>query len=132
MEAELSQHNTTRTEQLNGSSVASVLSFLVGSKVPPPPPQPKMGFFTDTSLCIGCKACEVACKQWNQLPAKDPVWTGSSYDNTGALGAITWRHVQFIEQIGRGNGGSANIDGQVAQAKLDGIIPMMPPGTALP
>ncbi len=26
------------------------------------------GFFTDTTLCIGCKACEVACKQWNQLP----------------------------------------------------------------
>jgi len=91
-----------------------------------------MGFFTDTSLCIGCKACEVACKQWNQLPAKDPAWTGSSYDNTGQLSAITWRHVEFIERIGRENGRSANIDDQVAQAKLDGIIPMMPRGTALP
>src|SRR6266446_8175280 len=110
----------------------AVVSSLVGSKVPPPPSQPAMGFFTDTSLCIGCKACEVACRQWNQLPAKEAVWTGSSYDNTGELSAITWRHVQFIERIGRGNGGSANIDGQVAQAKLDGIIPMMPPGTALP
>ncbi len=70
-------------------------------KESPPPPQPAMGFFTDTSLCIGCKACEVACKQWNELPAKDPVWTGSSYDNTGELSAITWRHVQFIEEIGR-------------------------------
>ena len=28
-----------------------------------------MGFYTDTTVCIGCKACEVACKQWNQLPA---------------------------------------------------------------
>ena len=31
-------------------------------------PEP-MGFFTDTTVCIGCKACEVACKEWNQLPA---------------------------------------------------------------
>ncbi len=29
----------------------------------------RMGFFTDTTVCIGCKACEVACKQWNDLPA---------------------------------------------------------------
>lgn len=129
MEAELSQHNTTRTEQLNGSSVASVLSFLVGSKVPPPPPQPKMGFFTDTSLCIGCKACEVACKQWNQLPAKDPVWTGSSYDNTTHLSAIAWRHVQFIEEVGRGRPAIPLLKEQFAQAKSNGTIP---PGTALP
>ena len=70
-------------------------------KAPPVPAQPAMGFFTDTSLCIGCKACEVACKQWNQLPANDANWTGTSYDNTGQLSATTWRHVQFIEQIGR-------------------------------
>ncbi|MBO0793621.1 MAG: 4Fe-4S dicluster domain-containing protein, partial [Ktedonobacteraceae bacterium] len=70
-------------------------------KEPPPPSQPAMGFFTDTSLCIGCKACEVACKQWNQLPATEPKWSGTSYDNTSQLGATTWRHVQFIEQIGR-------------------------------
>jgi formate dehydrogenase iron-sulfur subunit len=70
-------------------------------KEPPVPAQPTMGFFTDTSVCIGCKACEVACKQWNQLPAIDPVWSGTSYDNTKKLGATTWRHVQFIEQIGR-------------------------------
>ena len=62
-------------------------------------PQAAMGFFTDTSVCIGCKACEIACKQWNQLPASEPVWTGSSYDNTGQLSATTWRHVQFIEHI---------------------------------
>src|SRR6266566_3883260 len=127
-----SQQNTKQAGQLDGSALGSMVSSLVGPKEQAPPPQPVMGFFTDTSLCIGCKACEVACKQWNQLPAKDPAWTGSSYDNTGQLSAITWRHVEFIERIGRGNGGSANIDGQVAQAKLDGIIPMMPPGTALP
>jgi formate dehydrogenase iron-sulfur subunit len=57
----------------------------------------QMGFFTDTTLCIGCKACEVACKQWNQLPSDGYTFTGYSYDNTVALSATTWRHVAFIE-----------------------------------
>lgn len=56
------------------------------------------GFFTDTTLCIGCKACEVACKQWNQLPEDGFNFTGMSYDNTASLGASTWRHVAFIER----------------------------------
>jgi formate dehydrogenase iron-sulfur subunit len=66
---------------------------------------PRVGFFTDTSVCIGCKACEVACKEWNDLPADGPgadpdvlELAGQSYDNTGALGASTYRHVAFIEQ----------------------------------
>ncbi|HET8524988.1 MAG TPA: 4Fe-4S dicluster domain-containing protein [Thermomicrobiales bacterium] len=57
-----------------------------------------VGFLTDTSLCIGCKACEVACKQWNQLPMDNLGLTGFSYDNTVDLSATTWRHVVFIEQ----------------------------------
>jgi formate dehydrogenase iron-sulfur subunit len=57
-----------------------------------------VGFFTDTTLCIGCKACEVACKQWNQLPDDGFRLTGMSYDNTAALGASTWRHVTFAER----------------------------------
>src|SRR5436309_4459653 len=101
-------------------------------KEPPPPPQPAMGFFTDTSLCIGCKACEVACKQWNQLPAKDPFWTGSSYDNTGHLSAIAWRHVQFIEEIGGTRPALPLIDEQITKARSNGTIPLTPPGTALP
>jgi len=60
------------------------------------------GFFTDTTLCIGCKACEVACKQWNQLPAEDFRFKGASYDHTVDLGATTWRHVLFIEQFDEG------------------------------
>src|SRR4051794_26228871 len=56
------------------------------------------GFFTDTTLCIGCKACEVACKQWNQLPDDGFLFTGMSFDNTGHLGASTWRHVAFVER----------------------------------
>ena len=59
---------------------------------------PRMGFFTDTSICIGCKACEVACKEWNDVPDDGFDFLGLSYDNTGALGADTWRHVAFIEQ----------------------------------
>jgi formate dehydrogenase iron-sulfur subunit len=59
---------------------------------------PRKGFFTDTSICIGCKACEVACKQWNAVPDDGFDLLGMSYDNTGALGASTWRHVAFIEQ----------------------------------
>ena len=56
------------------------------------------GFFTDTTVCIGCKACEVACKEWNDVPALPFEFTGDSYDNTGTLGANSWRHVAFIEQ----------------------------------
>ncbi|TDC36668.1 4Fe-4S dicluster domain-containing protein [Micromonospora sp. 15K316] len=59
---------------------------------------PRMGFFTDTSVCIGCKACEVACKEWNDVPASGLDLLGMSYDNTGALTANSWRHVAFIEQ----------------------------------
>jgi formate dehydrogenase iron-sulfur subunit len=58
----------------------------------------RVGFFTDTSVCIGCKACEVACKEWNLIPDDGHVWTGNSYDNTGELSANSWRHVAFIEQ----------------------------------
>jgi formate dehydrogenase iron-sulfur subunit len=57
-----------------------------------------VGFFTDTTICIGCKACEVACKEWNQLPDDGLLFTGMSYDNTGDLGSATWRHVSFIER----------------------------------
>jgi formate dehydrogenase iron-sulfur subunit len=57
-----------------------------------------VGFFTDTTVCIGCKACEVACKQWNQLPDDGLMFTGMSYDNTVHLGASTWRHVAFVER----------------------------------
>jgi formate dehydrogenase iron-sulfur subunit len=60
--------------------------------------RPRVGFFTDTSVCIGCKACEVACKEWNRVPASPQGFTGDSYDNTVDLGADTWRHVAFIEQ----------------------------------
>jgi len=59
--------------------------------------QQRMGFFTDTSVCIGCKACEVACKEWNAVPEDGLVFTAQSYDNTGELGANNWRHVALGE-----------------------------------
>src|SRR5437762_13154433 len=64
-----------------------------------------MGFFTDTSVCIGCKACEVACKEWNLVPEDGFTWTGNSFDNTGELSASTWRHVAFIERSVRDGDG---------------------------
>ena len=61
-------------------------------------PRGRMGFFTDTTVCIGCKACEVACKQWNDLPADGyDFGKGRSLDHTGSLSASTWRHVHFVE-----------------------------------
>jgi formate dehydrogenase iron-sulfur subunit len=63
-----------------------------------PEHRPRMGFFTDTSVCIGCKACEVACKEWNSVPEDGIELTGMSYDNSVGLSADTWRHVAFIEQ----------------------------------
>jgi len=63
------------------------------------------GFFTDATLCIGCKACEVACKQWNELPADGFEFTGDSYDNTSQLSGTSWRHVAFVETTELGDAG---------------------------
>ena len=73
-----------------------IYPFLHGK---PPESRQPTGFYTDTTVCIGCKACEVACKQWNQLPSDGFTWSGNSYDNTTELSATTWRHVKFIEQF---------------------------------
>ncbi len=86
-----------------------LLDSLANAFPPRPTPVPdagdqaQTGFFTDTTLCIGCKACEVACKQWNQLPADGFHFTGNSYDNTGHLSATTWRHVSFKEEMDGGH-----------------------------
>jgi formate dehydrogenase iron-sulfur subunit len=72
---------------------------------------PRMGFFTDTSVCIGCKACEVACKEWNHVPEDGLHFSGMSYDNTVGLGADTWRHVAFIEQRVKVPDGAGDRDG---------------------
>src|SRR6185369_2915985 len=82
------------------SALSALVDRLIGPyhRGTPPPPHQAMGFYTDTTSCIGCKACEVACKQWNQLPDDGFHFTGMSYDNTEGLGASTWRHVAFVER----------------------------------
>jgi formate dehydrogenase iron-sulfur subunit len=83
-----------------GNRLYGPLADVSGDAGYPATHPPRVGFFTDTSVCIGCKACEVACKEWNGLPDPEPgdlTLTGLSYDNTAALGANAWRHVAFIE-----------------------------------
>jgi formate dehydrogenase iron-sulfur subunit len=70
------------------------------------------GFFTDTSVCIGCKACEVACKEWNQLTGNPPAFLADSFDNTGKLDAENWRHVKFIENDAHLTAATTTGDGQ--------------------
>jgi formate dehydrogenase iron-sulfur subunit len=85
----------------------------------------RVGFFTDTSVCIGCKACEVACKEWNQIPDSNTGFSGRSYDNTLDLGANAWRHVAFIEQrrpVGAPDGGDLVAAAErIALAERDGV-----------
>jgi formate dehydrogenase iron-sulfur subunit len=75
---------------------------------------PRVGFFTDTSVCIGCKACEVACKEWNAIPDDGFNLLGQSYDNTGGLSANSWRHVAFIEQPRADSGAATDTPGAFA------------------
>jgi formate dehydrogenase iron-sulfur subunit len=88
-----------------GDPPRGLLSAILGRLIDPfrrsvpPEPRPPTGFFTDTTICIGCKACEVACKAWNELAADGFHWSGNSYDNTETLSATSWRHVKFIEQF---------------------------------
>ena len=93
---------------------------------------PRKGFFTDTSICIGCKACEVACKEWNGVP-QDGIFEllGSSYDNTGSLGASTWRHVEFIEQRKPMGGQTTGVTIGVPET-LPFSEPVKQPGVMLP
>jgi formate dehydrogenase iron-sulfur subunit len=100
---------------------SSLMDRLIGPflRGVPPPPQQAVGFYTDTTVCIGCKACEVACKQWNQLPSDGFNWTGNSYDNTGELSATSWRHVKFIEQF-------SDPERTGARLALD-LVPSAPP-----
>src|SRR5512147_1531231 len=92
MHPRVSEHTTTYLPSPipNESELTAGVTILPGRAY---------GFFTDTSLCIGCKACEVACKEWNLLPADDLSLSGMSYDNTRRLSATTWRHVTFVEKI---------------------------------
>lgn len=80
-------------------------------------------FFTDTSVCIGCKSCEVACKQWNQLQVDEVRWSENSYDNTYDLSANNWRHVKFIERFPE-----QNVANRPAPDNIDKLLKEKKPG----
>ncbi|MGN6188051.1 MAG: 4Fe-4S dicluster domain-containing protein [Conexibacter sp.] len=84
--------------------------------------RPRVGFFTDTSLCIGCKACEVACKEWNRVPESPQGFTGNSYDNSIDLGANRWRHVAFVEQRKELGADGVASNGLVEAASIEALV----------
>ena len=93
----------------------------------------RKGFFTDTSICIGCKACEVACKEWNDVPADHFDMLGSSYDNSFSLNANQWRHVAFIEQQKPMGEQESGLRRQAQQQAVNlGMPAMAPPEVTLP
>ena len=95
--------------------------------------EPRVGFFTDTSVCIGCKACEVACKEWNQVPEESDGLTGNSYDNSLDLGANRWRHVAFVEQRVEVRGvGSSAPDSWVEEASRQQLVEQGCQSTTVP
>jgi len=51
-------------------------------------------FLIDTSKCMGCRACQVACKNWNQNPAEVTVQSGT-YQNPEDLSYTTYKLVRF-------------------------------------
>lgn len=52
----------------------------------------------DISRCMGCRGCQVACKQWNRLQAETTSFTGI-YQNPPNLSPKTWRYVRFFESV---------------------------------
>jgi formate dehydrogenase iron-sulfur subunit len=59
------------------------------------------GMLIDETRCTGCRACQVACKQWNDLPGEQTTNHGS-YQNPSNLSAKTWSLIEFHE-IEEGN-----------------------------
>ena len=54
----------------------------------------------DTSRCIGCRGCQVACKEWNDLKATTTRMIPGSYQNPPGISASTWTMINFTEQSG--------------------------------
>ncbi len=113
---------------MNGRTVTPAWPSSYGSDA-----RERVGFFTDTSICIGCKACEVACKEWNQIPDSPKGFSGHSYDNTLALDADTWRHVAFVEQRlpADVNGGASLVETAERAAAIDSGVETLQEGDGL-
>ncbi len=57
----------------------------------------------DTTKCMGCRGCQVACKQWNGLPAEESTFTGH-YENPVRYSANTWTRIVFREHENKDTG----------------------------
>ncbi|MCG2722465.1 MAG: 4Fe-4S dicluster domain-containing protein [Thermodesulfovibrionales bacterium] len=55
-------------------------------------------FFVDTTICTACRGCQVACKQWHDLPAEETTNRGT-YENPADLSFITYKVVRMREQV---------------------------------
>lgn len=57
----------------------------------------KVAMLYDSSKCMACRGCQVACKQWNDLPGTQTKNRGS-YENPPDLSPYTWTRIRFIEK----------------------------------
>lgn len=57
----------------------------------------RKAFLIDTTRCTACRSCQVACKQWNKLPAEGTVNRGS-YENPPDLTPHLYNQIHFIEK----------------------------------
>lgn len=56
----------------------------------------RVAMLYDASRCTACRGCQVACKQWNDLPAEQTKNWGS-YENPPDLSPVTYTRIRFIE-----------------------------------
>ena len=55
--------------------------------------------FLDLSVCIGCRACQVACKEWNDLGADETgFFGGDGYQNPRDLDANNYTLITYREE----------------------------------
>ncbi|MBP7777092.1 MAG: formate dehydrogenase subunit beta [Acidobacteria bacterium] len=80
--------------------MASALDIVRVSGTTPPAPGvravPQVVKLIDTSTCIGCKACEVACQEWNDLPP-EPTTQDGTYQTLPDTTAHFWNLIKFSE-----------------------------------
>lgn len=61
------------------------------------------GMLIDSTRCVGCRGCQIACKSWNELPSESTTFfAGAGYQNPGDLSASTWTLITYSESKRRG------------------------------
>jgi formate dehydrogenase iron-sulfur subunit len=79
--------------------MAATLDIIRSSAGPTTPgikSQPTIAKLVDTSTCIGCKACEVACQEWNDLPPEETTQAGT-YQTMPDMTSNFWNLIRFSE-----------------------------------